>query len=512
MHARSLLSVLVLSLSFPLVLSCGDDEEDGDELPDIEIPDEYQAGEAAIALRLTNAASSDESTTQALNNIFNNRISLFDLLMRGGLPESGELVADVTGTSPEIVKYYAENGIVDPAEATDSCGNPIIAAFVTPEAMATAYGGIDSNDVAGVWPDACGSDQSCDTSEQGIVDVQLTKMRYDGMVDVILAVHKSVHTGSPALLGHLMGVMPTTNNIGVTTVPLFADVQQANLMISGLLEYRLTQVNEKGVQQTYVFPHMSRSLSTGDVSITLMGHEDCDGQWEDRFDGEIPYGCDPEAGLTKPLQLEVNSDRGSWLYDNAMAGGDDPYYLDRLQDAFQFYLGSSLSCPPVRTKAWIQDGPVELFLCPSGEIELCIAEQDMEDAGCTAHIDAPASAIGAFSQRNLAMPLTTSDAPVEIMADTETPGSEYYVSYAATAGEVLVVYTAQGSLIEDVLDSSGKVVSGAIQSLDDSHCTGDVVKRLELSFDSAGTYYLQLGLSAGGSMQLMATDTDHWMP
>ncbi|MBN2798953.1 MAG: hypothetical protein JXX28_07375 [Deltaproteobacteria bacterium] len=513
----------LLLLSTGLLISCGEDEDPaggGSSFGEIEFPKEFQTAATKMAIRLTGVNTTDEVTTKALNDIFNNRISLADMLMRGGLPDDPtELTGDITGTSPQMLKALSDNGSFPVDQGVDSCGNPVIASFITPDVAQYAFS--DFSEYEQIWPDACGMDADCDDFKQGVIEVQLTKPRYDGMVDVIMSVHQDVHTNppTPAMFGHLLGFLPTDNNPGFNQLPIFMNAKSANLMAGGLLEFGWSQGGYYGSQNTYVFPHTARKLSAKDVSVSLLGHELCDSLWNDFYTGEIPYGCDPEGGMTKPLQVETNSSLGGMLYETVFADGEDPTYIDKIADAFTYSMAQSIACPVGAEESWIRQGPVELFLCPSGEIRDCVARQDMEDAGCRATSDAPAGEFEISPLRASAPLLVPAAAPMTLIATDETAGigegdpaegPPYYAAVAGVGGQTLVVYASVGFA---VLDGTGAdKTSQVVELLENTHCEGAGTKRYDLTFPANGTYYLSFNLSSGQEVQLMATDFTHFIP
>lgn len=507
----------VLMLSSLVLISCGDEDTAGSPssaVKEIEYPKEFRTSATKLAIRLTGVGTTDEATTKALNDVFNSRISLADMIMRGGLPDDpSSLQGNIGGTSPEMLKAFADHGTFTVGEGVDSCGNPVVSTFVTPNVAQYAFS--DGKAYEMVWPDACANDDDCDDFKQGVVEVQLTKPRYDGMVDIIMSVHQDVHTDppTPAMFGHFMGFLPTENNPGFQQIPVFLNAKSANLMASGMLEFGWAQSGFFGPQSTYVFPHTERALSAKDISVSLMGHELCDSLWTDFYSGEIPYGCDPEAGLTKPLQLEVNSTMGEMLLSAVFADGEDPTYIDKLTDAFNYSLAQTMACPVGAEESWIRQGPVELFLCPSGEIRTCVARQDMEEAGCRATSDAPAGEVQIGSARQTVPVLVPSGLPVTLVATDDEGGQmgpPYYAGVVGGTGEVLTVFADQGFT---VVDSNGNdKTAQMVTVLDNGHCTGSSIKRYDIAFSATGNYALAFNLSSGGQVQIMATRPTFFLP
>lgn len=401
---RSLFPLLAVML-----LGCPDEEDKsgqtGQKKPPasktMEFPDEWQSRATTVAIRITNSTSTSTPTRRALTRIFNQRLDVGDMIMRGGLkldpngnvikPGSGSDTTTVPDQHPEMLggsavdqaRAVLERVDIDKEDlfpegaAVDACGNPQLAAFLTPDVLQHVVPG-DPTDLL-IWPEeACGNAKDCNTLRSGVWDVGLSEMRYDGMLDLIIQVApntKGKHT-LPAVWGHLVGYFLTENNPGFARVPLFANIRQVSISILGLLESTKMYFDPMGYREVYVFPHTERALSRSDVMVTLVGHDKCKDLWGMFFDHEMPFGCE----LALPLTLEMTT-AGSSIKSGFMPGGD-PKNLQQVVDTFIHQIGAGVSCPSVDEGAWIHEPPVEIFLCPDGNVDMCIAREDAEDFAC----------------------------------------------------------------------------------------------------------------------------------
>ncbi|MCL0137932.1 hypothetical protein M2T37_26970, partial [Klebsiella pneumoniae] len=113
--------------------------------------------------------------------------------------------------------------------ATDTCGNPLIASFVTPP-MVTEAGG----DLGDREPTSCDGG-ACDAIRHGTVEVVLSNVRFDGMLDVVVNIQPDPLTRTPALWGSLIGTFLSDLNPGFLQVPVMLHAEQFQFGLFGVL-------------------------------------------------------------------------------------------------------------------------------------------------------------------------------------------------------------------------------------------------------------------------------------
>ncbi len=385
---RALCLLGVVSLA---VTGCAGDktgEEEEDPYPPFQRmswPDQLQSRDTAIVMRVTNALPGQVEVNRSLVAIAS-EIDVLDALSRGGVPEDG-VTADLAGSSVEQVKAYydrkvvADDGVFPEAEAVDACGNPVISAFIPPSQLQHAAPGAPEEEP--LWPDDC-SGPDCNTLQIGTLDVYLSSTRPDGMVDMVINLLPNMTTSppSPGLFGHLLAYFPSTNNPGFTEAPVVINARQVTVSLENLWQRQKAYVDLHGMRELYTFPSVSRTVYEDEVIVLAAGQEPdwCADRWASDYTGVEPFGCDDAYGVT----LDRNPAAGTYVYSQWMKDGDDTSNLDQLGKAFEYALRAYAVCPAVDEIAYVQNGPLEMFLCPpeSGTAELCVAEVDMELGVC----------------------------------------------------------------------------------------------------------------------------------
>lgn len=373
-----------------LLTACGggDAAKDGSTAPESKIvafPTDIQGGAPAVVLRLTNASTIDPEVYAATNRLANDELDLEALLlMRGGLrtDDAGEPITpaepDVAGTAVEqLASSVAAGGVV--ADAPDACGNTMLAAFVRPDMVQHAGGETGG----ALWPTACDGSADCDTLEHGIVEVVLSQIRFDGMMDVVVNIHPSVVEGTPALWGHLLSYWLTAEHPGFVQAPIVVNAEKFQLAMFNVWQRTKTYTHEGvGVRDVIVMPHAARTYTEEDLLVAFVPQqaEDCVERWGEDFGGIYPYGCADES----PVLLDRNSVTGESVWTEYTAEGADPTNLKQLEKALVRQIQTSIACPPVTDATWVKDGPVELFTCPPelGDLATCMATVDLAEYAC----------------------------------------------------------------------------------------------------------------------------------
>ncbi len=363
----------------------GGGDDGGGEVRQVDFPDEVMSGSPVIALRITNGGSADSDVYKDLNKLANERIDWSDLLMRGGIDKDqagAEIVpvtADIGGTAPEqVAAFHAAGGTTQ--DAVDACGNPMIGAFVTPRVLQHAGAGDATSDNS--WPDAC-VDAECDTTAYGLFEVVLSETRFDGHLDMIVNVAPTVGSKDPGMLGHLLAYWLTPNNPGFLKAPVFLNADKAQVGLFNVWKRQKLYTHPGlGTRDVLAMPHEPRTIDVADLLVSFIPQkpDDCVATWEGRFSGLLPYGCADES----PLVLDRNAPMGNTVWAEHMAEGTNAANLAQLVRALEWQVRTAAACPSVETPLWVQQGKVELFLCPEslGDLDHCIAAHDMEEFAC----------------------------------------------------------------------------------------------------------------------------------
>ncbi len=366
-----------------------DDEEPvEDPFPSVEtvtLGADVQSAEPAVVMRFTNGSTLDTEIYTALNVLANERLDLGDLLMRGGLPKDNAgveivpAVPNIAGSSPEQVAQLVAGGPTNAADAVDACGNPMVAAFITPD-MAQHVG---LGTGADVFPGGCDG-PDCDTLQWGTIEVVPSAVRFDGLMDMVFNVHSDPISGAPALFGHLLGFMLTGVDPGFTEVPLVLSVDKAQLLMFNMWQQQKVYEHQGvGTRQVMAMPSVGRTVERAAELLLTLGprsEAECLDTWTTEVGGTPPYGCEP--GL--PLLIDRTAPAGAELYSTYLRDGTDPSAIESVKNILEYQLQASLACPApgIGHNVWVKEGPVELFLCPTGDLDLCLAAEDMEEYAC----------------------------------------------------------------------------------------------------------------------------------
>ncbi|MCB9689763.1 MAG: hypothetical protein H6735_32290 [Alphaproteobacteria bacterium] len=372
-------------LPLALLAACGggSTEEPTTSARPVAVPEDAVGGAPVLVLRTTNGATIDPQVYADLNRMFNEQIDVTSLFMRGGLrtDDQGEPItppaADLSGTAVEQVASFAGSGQVVPG-ATDTCGNPLIASFVTPP-MVTEAGG----DLGDLEPTICDGG-ACDAIRHGTVEVVLSNVRFDGMLDVVVNIQPDPLTRTPALWGSLIGTFLSDLNPGFLQVPVMLHAEQFQFGLFGVLQRVKTYVHPGiGVREVIVLPHAERPFSQREMLVTWIpgSGQDCVDRWNSEFTGIPPFGC-AEA---QAVGIDRTATGGFGVYKTYTNEGADPSVLATLQNALSWQLQTGAVCAPVGEKSvYLKQGQVELFTCPEslGDVDTCLALQDMEEFAC----------------------------------------------------------------------------------------------------------------------------------
>jgi len=372
----------------------------------VDLPDTVQSKEHAVVMRLTDGTSTDTEVYRALNQIIA-EMKLSDLLTRGGYPtdregnvlpfgsgsdtssDPGSYADLLAGTSVEQVRAYLERTTIDKAgpfpqaEAVDACGNPMLAAFVPASQFVDAAIGDPTAHEA--WPDACGTDTSCDTLESGTVEAFFTEMRSDGLMDMIVQVNANTLSDprTPGAFGHLMGFFFSDGGPGFSSVPLVLNADKMTVGLNNLWQQQAAYSGARGNKEVFAFPAAARTVYGDEVQalITPLSTADCNAAYDARYESPLdPHGCVEGAGLL----VDRNSPAGEEVYSVWMEDGVNPANLNQIRDIFYYQLQAAAACPDVPFGKYIAEGPLEMILCSAddGDMWECLAKEDMEEGAC----------------------------------------------------------------------------------------------------------------------------------
>jgi hypothetical protein len=486
---------------------------------ELKLPDRYNAGEAVVLVRFDGGwTPSDYRVHRTLSRMFRDQIQDPTLAMlRGswGSTEAGATEAGALGGSAVdqvaalIARVKGGLGLFPEEVAQDRCGNPMVAAFVTPEALASAAGGlVELPDVLSA--DACGGAGGCDTQQTGTWDVILSDARDDGMVDAFIQMYPAVTRQLPAYLGHLVGFFLTDNNPGYWQIPLFAAVEKVQVSITGLVQKHASYVDRHYAdpREVYRFPHMERVLARNDLSVTLLGDPLCDVHHDQSFNGELPLGCNLEDGRDLALQLDRGTPLADAVLRDVLSGGTDTKPLEKATEALQYQIGAFLACPTFEDSLWVRRDNIELMVCPDGDLDTCMGFHDMEQAGCDiANTTAfPATAISAPAIGMGGARIEPSDYPyrvTQLVDELGFGGSGMELTVAGTAGQVLTLYGPDLGRIT-LKDGRGRTMSPVVRT--DSHCAGTTA--WEWSLTNNATYTISISGEAE-ALLLVTSPTEH---
>lgn len=489
--------------------ACPDEDPSGAVAVPFELPDRYETGGAAMLLRLGDGTSTTSTSVhRSLSRLFEREVSIRGALMRAPTAEQiTEADPRMGGSAVEQVRLLmdqlaAEDGrAFPPGTMTDTCGNKMIAAFLTPEYAAAVLpdtGVMARSSVMSPaaldWVPTCAADPSCDSVMEGVWDVSLTETRRDGMVDAVLQVYPSVSTPIatpyPAFLGHLTGFFLTTEGPGWVGVPLYAAAEKITLFLSALVELDASYVDPHygDAREVYMFPHRARTVAAKDIGLTMLGDPLCDLDHAWHAGGTLPWGCKLDDGRDLPLQLDLDAPIATSLFERLMGSGTKTEPLERTADALAYQLGAFLACPTFSEARWVADGPVELMICPDGALEDCRGFHDMEQAGCDFGDDSlfPASSV---SLGGLGGSTTLSVSPSDNPYDITGSGT---LRVTGVTDDVISIYGNTGGV-------SGP---GSTSDRANSHCGGTAV---DFVFSSSGT----LEIDVSGGRVLISRPAEH---
>jgi len=385
------------------VISCGQEEEN----PVLQLPQSVFSAGTAMAMRITGPyGPNDDAVVTTLGQMLTRELSLADVMMRGGMPD-GTLEANPAGSAPEQIKAFIDNqGFLAPEDAVDLCGNPMITGFVTPDLLQDILTGSTEAEIMGLsaWPGVCAGDINCNTTKQGAFEVGFSKDHGDGSRDLVIVVAPQAGpTTVPAFQGHLISYMLTANNTGnhLLTAALYGNARSITVSAFGLVKFAKAGIATRpslplpGLPtKVWAFPAETRELAGADLIVGVQPWEFCEKSWAINFAGaETPVGCDKQ----KSLVLDITSSGGRTLWENTKEGDDITKLqalegdLDDLVKAWEYQLKTMIACPDVSDPNWIREdiplGSVEIFQCPDGDIDRCIAFHDMEDFFCEGGLD-----------------------------------------------------------------------------------------------------------------------------
>jgi len=380
------------------VLACGPQTDN----PVIKIPDSITSAGTAIAMRITGPyGPNSDLVAQALGKMLNDNISFTDLVTRGGMPD-GTLTGVPGGSALQQIKAMVDNGgYLDPTASVDHCGNTMLSAFVTPDMLKDIFPD-QTAQLPGLaaWPGVCGDDLSCNTTKQGKWEIGFSKDHGDGSRDLVVTLSPTAGpTTTPGFQGNLIGYMLTADNTGshLAVADLYGNVRSVTVSAFGLVKFAKAGISTRPSlpipgQPTavYAFPADTRALAGADLIVGVQAYSLCADSWAADFGSLTPFGCDQQ----KALLLDLSSQQGAALW-SATKNGDDQAAVSALGSdlddwiaAWEYQLKTQIACPTVTESKWMRQdiplGSVEVFQCPEGDIDRCIARQDREDYWCEA--------------------------------------------------------------------------------------------------------------------------------
>lgn len=471
--------------------------------PTVEFPDSWNSRETAIAMRLTNASPSQSAVTRALNTVLNERIDLEALMMRGGAPVTAEgdymnvdvnkPIADrIAGTAAEQINAWftsdASNEPIEREAALDDCGNEMIAAFISPDMLKYALPGeavIERDE----WTLACADDPDCNDTQVGSINASFGELRFDGLLDMQVQINPRIKPArTPAFWGHWYAYYLTDNNPGAQAVSAMFNVGKAQISALGLWEIDRSYVDEYGLRELYKFPHQAREITKQDLIVALEGSPGCEKYYDAQgYDSEtMPFGC--AAGTA--MLLDRDSDEGATAYRRYSAGGQDATFTSQLTDSVTHQIGAALACPAVGEAQYIKEGPLELFLCPDGDLSSCIGFHDMEQGACDWQTEAgnPLGAPVTFREVFVESPTIASFVeatryPYEVSVSpaAQVPVTSARLQFAVTAQTIVYVQDVSRITRLDNVNTPGNPQVVTLPSLSaNSHCETEDVKRMDI--------------------------------
>jgi hypothetical protein len=482
-------------------------------VPQIDIPVEWEAREARIAMRLTDESSTSTEVRRALLTLFNGDpldptsepIDPMQLLMRGAqkdpagewIPaEPGLPVADaVGGTAMEQAQLFADRVLggepLSPDEAVDACGNPMLLTVVTPEVLQTV---VPDAAERGALPTSCADPATCEPTVNAW-DVAIGERRFDGMIDMVINVNPDVRSDplQPGVWGQLTALFLTAQSPGEAMVPLFANMRRLQINLTNVWELHREYADPIGHRELYKFPHRERTLTQADIFVFAEGYDKADEVWES--DGQsvaLPFGLS-EAN---PVGIDFSAPLGDALVS---ATGADTRLATLAGDALNYHIAASLACPGVREQAWVREGPVEFFLCPDGDIDACVAREDMHEGACTFPTE---PVFDPFDPQSFLDPLVTFER-YDVLTSPVIPASNVpvYLQGSSAAGQIQIQVTADSAFYAApgvVLSATGP--SGPVTlptPVPNAHCEEASAQRYSVGEEwPTGLYTLTVDTSA----------------
>lgn len=503
-----------------LVVACPDEASDAPKSAGaFELPDRYVTSDAAVLVRLRNgAASTGTAVHRSLGRLFRDQVDAVGVLTRGGAASDVD-APDLQGTAvqqvAEVFDRVFTRKVGRPLEALDACGNPMVAAFLTPDLLAAA---LPPSQRLGrlVSDDAGGATGGRDTSAAGIFDVSLTEERSDGMLDAFVSIYPSVAGSNerPGFLGHLFGVFLTASDPGSWQFPLYVAAERVNVSVQGIIErhVRYTERHYGDERTVYRFPHKAREVATNDLRVTMLGDPLCDthhatnGNVPPANEGSTPFGCKLPDGRDLPVMLDTDSELGAAVYGKVLQNGKVTTPLEDVADAMAWQVGAFLACPTFQEALFVADGDVEVLVCPELGPSDCVAFHDMEAAACDYADDAR------FPERVVN---EVGDAPVALTLDGETRRLVPDVAGLGAAGMTLTLQGAVGQELVVATASPDRLTvrgpAGAVvprTSRANTHCAGR--QSFVWTLPAAGAYRVEV--SGDAELELLATTRAAHLP
>lgn len=546
---KSWLHLFVLALVATTFIHC--EEEEGDTssttpppAQNVELPSTIKSAGAAIVMRINNSTSTATNVHRALGRILSSQLDVANVIMRGGYdPDitigtgdttsaSAEEHAEMLGGSAlEQVRAAMDRTFINgeapftQEESMDRCGNPMIASFLTPNMLQHVYPlGNPSEDLI-FWPGACGSDLDCETTETGIWDVTLTEMRSDGMMDVIINVYPAVIQGLPAFSGHFISYFLTDNHPGFSVMPIFGNAKQILVFIGSLVQgIGGIYFDAYGFHEVFVFPHMEREFSTADLGVSFVASDTCENYWNANFSGEVPFGCDLEAGYSTPLLLDTSNETGS-IIKSLYTQNDDTAKLQEVLDTLAYQISAQISCPTVNQPTWIEDDVVEIFVCEDSDFAMCIGYHDMERMACDIETFAADETSSAFPM--IIAPSVDPDDPTIINSSNVAYNVVYvppkipvmppvyygYLAIEASAGDEMSLYLSDPDALSvyDIPNLNEPLID-LPDPIPNSHCESSGPQQLVLTFEEDGLYTFEMDLTTPPFLMLYTEPANHAPP
>jgi hypothetical protein len=482
------------------LVGCPEEEEAASVSSDLVIPDRVTSGDAVVLVRIGGGQTTTSSEVhKRLGELFDvEQVAARDGVLRGGdQTASGSLAEALAGGAGQQMKALMQRVLVDKAgpfsaeEAVDACGNPMLAAFVTPamlQEILPAGGGVSLGSVSSAAAGHALAGQD-DAIVDGVWDITLTERRRDGMLDALIQIYPDVNAEKPGIMGHFFGAFLTANNPGFWQFPMYLSAEKVQVSLQALMQWEVSyhEPQFEDAREVYVFPHKSRTVALKDVQVVGLGDPLCDEHYEAVYGGydvPLPFGCNLPDERDLPVMLDVGSPLGKALYRDVMSRGKNSQPLEQMADVLKYQISAFLACPTFTEPAYIAYGPVHAMICPDGDPSLCLGFHDMEEVGCATSSLTPVekqvtSPTGEIS-------LSTHDWPYLVTLGELDPllgsPSGFELTYDANAGEVVTIYTPSFGRLR-FEDPTGRQMQ--VVEKDNTHGCG---KKYEWTFTRAGEH------------------------